>query len=216
VLRGNAFNGFDSNMDFKIKGEFKSPSQFKSVIESRTYFFTRLIETIFKQLEARTKKNTSFTLISIFFHFQYEHNTYLSAFTLVKLAKALNQSVLAKMTFSVTEYYLLELIMNEFKNHTKEEIDYTSFIESSQMQQKLDWLFEDASADIIYFWRLFKEEQTNVEKAYLIAMNISKNIATIRDYTQQLEDKQLIKDYNKYYYYAMFYQNILNDKQSYN
>ena len=51
------------------------------------------------------------------------------------------------------------------------------------MQQKLDWLFEDASADIIYFWRLFKEEQTNVEKAYLLAMNISKNIATIRDYT---------------------------------
>lgn len=69
VLRGNAFNGFDSNMDFKIKGEFKSPAQFKSVHESRTYFFTRLIETMFKQLEARTKKNTSFTLISIFFHF---------------------------------------------------------------------------------------------------------------------------------------------------
>ena len=26
----------------------------------------------------------------------------------------------------------------------------------------------------------------------------------------------MIKDYNKYYYYAMFYQNILNDKQNYN
>jgi len=26
ILRGNAFNGFDSNLDFKIKGEFKSPS----------------------------------------------------------------------------------------------------------------------------------------------------------------------------------------------
>jgi len=26
----------------------------------------------------------------------------------------------------------------------------------------------------------------------------------------------LIKDYNKYYYYAMFYQNLLNDRQSYN
>jgi PAS domain S-box-containing protein len=35
------------------------------------------------------------------------------------------------MTFSVTEYYMLELIMNEFRNHTKEEIDYSSFIESS-------------------------------------------------------------------------------------
>ena len=47
-------------------------------------------------------------------------------------------------------------------------------------------------------------------------MNISKNIAVIRDYTTQLEEKQLIKDYNKYYYYAMFYQNLLNDKQAYN
>ena len=26
----------------------------------------------------------------------------------------------------------------------------------------------------------------------------------------------MIKDYNKYYYYAMFYQNLLNDKQNYN
>jgi hypothetical protein len=48
VLKGNAFNGFDTNMDFKIKGEFKSPSQFKTVEESRTYFFTRLLETMFK------------------------------------------------------------------------------------------------------------------------------------------------------------------------
>jgi hypothetical protein len=31
VLKGNAFSGFDDNMDFKIKGEFKSPSQFKTV-----------------------------------------------------------------------------------------------------------------------------------------------------------------------------------------
>ena len=38
---------------------------------------------------------------------------------------------MAKMTFSVTEYYLLEMIMNDFKHHTKDEIDYTSFIESS-------------------------------------------------------------------------------------
>ena len=51
ILKGNAFNGFDNNMDFKIKGEFKSPSQFKNVDESRTYFFTRLLETMFKQLE---------------------------------------------------------------------------------------------------------------------------------------------------------------------
>ena len=48
VLKGNAFNGFDNNQDFKIKGEFKSPSQFKTVYESRTYFFTRLIEAMFK------------------------------------------------------------------------------------------------------------------------------------------------------------------------
>lgn len=30
ILRGAAYNGFDNNMDFKIKGEFKSPSQFKT------------------------------------------------------------------------------------------------------------------------------------------------------------------------------------------
>jgi hypothetical protein len=53
------------------------------------------------------------------------------------------------MTFSVTEYYLLEMIMHNFKHNTKDEIDYQSFIESSQMQQRLDWLFEDASHEII-------------------------------------------------------------------
>jgi hypothetical protein len=26
VLKGNAFSGFDANMDFKVKGEFKSPA----------------------------------------------------------------------------------------------------------------------------------------------------------------------------------------------
>ena len=41
------------------------------------------------------------------------------------------------------------MIMNDFKHHTKDEIDYNSFIDSSQMQQKLDWLFDDASQDII-------------------------------------------------------------------
>ena len=71
VLRGSAFNGFDANLDFKIKGEFKSPSQFKTTYDSRTYFFTRLLETMFKQLEGRTKKNISFTLISIYFQFVY-------------------------------------------------------------------------------------------------------------------------------------------------
>ena len=43
-------------------------------------------------------------------------------------------------------------------------------------------------------------------------MEISQNIKTIREYTKTLEEKELIKDYNKYYYYAMFYQNLLNDK----
>lgn len=162
MLKGPAFNGFDSNLDFKIKGEFKSPSQFKTTHESRTYFFTRLLETMFKQLEQRTKKLVSFNLISIYFNFVYQHNVYLAALNLVKIAKALNQSALQKLTFSVSEYYLLEMIMNDFKHHTKDEIDYNSFITSSQMQQKLDWLFDDASQDIIQFWRLFKEEQANV------------------------------------------------------
>lgn len=79
---------------------------------------------MFKQLEQRTKKNVSFTLISIYFNFVYQHNIYMAALNLVKIAKALNQSTLQKMTFSVTEYYLLEMIMNEFKHHTKDEIDY--------------------------------------------------------------------------------------------
>ena len=43
---------------------------------------------------------------------------------LVKLAKNLSRSTLQKMTFSVTEYYLLEQIMNDFKHNTKDEIDY--------------------------------------------------------------------------------------------
>lgn len=47
-------------------------------------------------------------------------------------------------------------------------------------------------------------------------MQISENINMIREYTKTLEEKELIKDYNKYYYYAMFYQNLLNDKQQYN
>ena len=84
------------------------------------------------------------------------------------------------------------------------------------MQQKLDWLFEDSTIDILHFWNIFKEERANVEKAYTLAMKISTNIAVIRDYTIRLEEQQMIKDYNKYYYYAMFYMNMLNDKQSYN
>jgi hypothetical protein len=51
------------------------------------------------------------------------------------------------------------------------------------MQQRLDWLFEDSSQEIVQFWRLFKEEQANVQRSYHLAMNISKNIAMIRDYT---------------------------------
>lgn len=78
ILSGPAYNGYDANMDFKIKTEFKSPSQFKSLHEGRTYFFTRLLEMMFRQLESRTSKNTSFNLIYIFFHFQYQHNVYLS------------------------------------------------------------------------------------------------------------------------------------------
>lgn len=102
---------------------------------------------------------------------------------LIKLTKALNRSTLEKMTFSVTEYYLLELIMNHFKHSTKDEINYQQFIDVSQMQQRLDWLFEDSSQEIVQFWRLFKEEQANVQRSYHLAMNISKNIAMIRDYT---------------------------------
>jgi PAS domain S-box-containing protein len=83
------------------------------------------------------------------------------------------------------------------------------------MGQKLDWLFEDAALDIINFWQIFKDENANVEKAYVLGMNISANVKQIREYTKTLEERELIKDYNKYYYYAMFYQNLLNDKQSY-
>ena len=38
----------------------------------------------------------------------------------------------------------------------------------------------------------------------------------IFEYTKMLEERDLIKDYNKYYYYAMFYQNLLSDRLSYN
>ncbi len=117
------------------------------------------------------------------------------------------------MTFAVSEYYLLELILQEFKKNTKEDIDYSIFIKSNQMSQRLDWLFEDAATDIIQFWSLFKDENANVKKAYELGMQISANIRQIREDTKTLQEKELIKDYNKYYYYAMFYQNLLNDKQ---
>lgn len=68
---------------------------------------------------------------------------------LVKLSKTLTRSTFQKMTFSVTEFYLLEMILNDFKHHTKDEIDYSAFIESSQMQQRLDWLYDDASQEIV-------------------------------------------------------------------
>jgi hypothetical protein len=48
----------------------------------------------------------------------------MAAVSLIKLTKALNRSTIEKMTFSVTEYYLLELIMNHFKHNTKDEINY--------------------------------------------------------------------------------------------
>ena len=205
ILNGSSYNGYDTNLDFKLKNEFKSPAQFKTIHEGRTYFFTRLLEMMFRQLEARTSKNISFNLIYIFFHYTYQHNLYLAIKTLVNLSKSLKQSFFQKMTFAVSEYYLLELILMEFKKNTKEDIDYSLFIKSNQMSQRLDWLFEDAALDIIQFWSLFKDENANVRKAYELGMQISGNIRQIREYTKTLEEKELIKDYNKYYYYAMFY-----------
>jgi len=66
---------------------------FTSVEESRTYFFTRLLEMMFRQLESRTSKNTSFNLIYIYFHFVYQHNMYLSINNLAKLSRQLRRSV---------------------------------------------------------------------------------------------------------------------------
>jgi PAS domain-containing protein len=43
----------------------------------------------------------------------------------------LKQSFFQKMTFAVSEYYLLELVLQEFKKNTKEDIDYSSFIKSN-------------------------------------------------------------------------------------
>ena len=101
--------------------------------ESRAYFFIRLLETVFKQLESRTSKNSSFMLISIYFHFVYEHNIFLSILSLVKLSRALRRSMFQKMTFSVSEFYLLEQILNEFNKSSKDQINYGTFIESNQM-----------------------------------------------------------------------------------
>jgi hypothetical protein len=53
------------------------------------------------------------------------------------------------MSFAVSEYYLLELILADFKRNGKDEIDYSTFIKSNQMSQRLDWLFEDAATDIM-------------------------------------------------------------------
>jgi hypothetical protein len=35
------------------------------------------------------------------------------------------------MTFAVSEYYLLELILQDFKRSNKDEVDYSSFIKSN-------------------------------------------------------------------------------------
>ena len=94
TLTGAAYTGYDTNYDFKVRDEFKSPAMFASQHESRTYFFTRLLEMMFRQLESRTNKNTSFNLIYIYFHFMYQHNVYLSINTLVKLSRALRRSFL--------------------------------------------------------------------------------------------------------------------------
>eukprot|EP00347_Sterkiella_histriomuscorum_P015474 403356890 len=197
ILRGSAYSGFDTNMDFKIKGEFK--------------------RTMFKQLEKKTDGNLSFSLISIYYQYAYQHNIYQAVLAIVKSARNVKQSFLQRMQFSITEFYLLELILQEFKiTSSKEEVNYSNFIESNQMQQNLDWLFEEAAGDIMQFWKILKEEQANVQRAYVLGLSISKKISQIKNYTKILEESQLIKDYNKYYYYAMFYQNILNDKQNYN
>ncbi|CDW78804.1 pas domain s-box family protein [Stylonychia lemnae] len=174
-------------------------------------------KTMFKLLEKKTCKNTSFSLISIYFQYAYQHNIYQAVFAIVKAARSQKRSLTQRLQFSVTEFYLLELILSEFKvTNSKEELNYSDFIERNQMQQNLDWLFEDTSSDIINFWKIFKEEQANVQKAYVMGLQISQNISQIRDFTKKLEESQMIKDYNKYYYYAMFYQNLLNDKQNYN
>jgi hypothetical protein len=48
TLIGSAYNGYDTNIDFKVKSQFKSPSVFKTLHDARTYFFTRLLEIMFK------------------------------------------------------------------------------------------------------------------------------------------------------------------------
>lgn len=60
--------------------------------------------------------------------------------------------------------------MNNFKKSTQGEINYEKFIESNQMIQELDWLFEEATEDILNFWSIFKDERANVSKAYTLAL----------------------------------------------
>lgn len=71
----------------------------------------------------------------------------------------------------MTEYFLVEQLLREFKlQSAKEEVNYTLFIEGNQMQQNLDFLFEGTATDVIEFWRLFQEERTNVQKAYVLGL----------------------------------------------
>jgi hypothetical protein len=57
-----------------------------------------------------------------------------------------------------------------------------------QMQQRLDWLFEDTSHEIIQFWRLFKEEQANeLNKNLKVFVNLNQEEKILR---QELFDKQ--------------------------
>lgn len=51
---------------------------------------------------------------------------------MVKTSKSAKRSYMEQLRFSVTEFYLLELILQEFKSSdAKENMNYATFIESN-------------------------------------------------------------------------------------
>lgn len=128
VLTGSAFNGFDTNNDFKVKTDFKSVTLFKNLRTGRTYFFTRLFEVLFRQLESRTNTFISSNLLYIHFHYAFESNIYLSINKLARLSKESKSNLISTVSFSITKLYLLETFLEEFRKNQKDQIDYGQFI----------------------------------------------------------------------------------------
>ena len=71
VLKGTAFNGYDGDITHKHPDHFNDPASFKSLYDSRRYFFTKLLETILERHDIDAGKSIGFSLLKIYFKIAY-------------------------------------------------------------------------------------------------------------------------------------------------